>query len=121
MAPKALIVIWYYACQVKLLILKCSFVVLSCTAAVQTVKFLTATRTTRRQEAIKNYCNSVNCEEAIVQHKVCETGKCNIHIDFPFELKKKSISTWLRKWNIYFLKRKYFVRRQNLDPAGSVA
>lgn len=28
---------------------------------------------------------------------------------------------WLRKWNIYFLKRKYFVRRQNLDPAGSVA
>lgn len=75
MAPKALIVIWYFACQVKLLILKCSFVVLSCTAAVQTVKFLTATRTTRRQEAMKNYCNSVNCEEAIVQHKVCETGK----------------------------------------------
>lgn len=36
MAPKALIVIWYFACQVKLLILKCSFVVLSCTAAVQT-------------------------------------------------------------------------------------
>lgn len=31
----------------------------------------------------------MNCEEAIVQHKVCETGKCNIHIDFPFELKKK--------------------------------
>lgn len=72
-AQRHWLLIWYYACQVKLLILRChcSFVVLSSTAVVQTVKFLTVTPTTRRQEAMKNYCNSVNCEEATVQHKIC--------------------------------------------------